>query len=195
MRDTTDLLALYDDLSPDEQAALRSALGDDADLADAARRWRGLRAAVRAELTEALPDRSLLVLHALADRGDLLSADERARLEASGVAVAVAEHPGLAATVGLIQADHDAFEAAWAEHTADLSPEAVPVASAETGASRRAPSRPAQAASREAVPSALRGPARQRPTRWVWRASALAAVALFAAVLTFLYGRDAGFER
>ena len=80
MRDATDLLALYDDLSPDEQAALRDALGTDPALAEAATRWRSLRAGVRAELSRDLPDRALLVLHALADRPEDLSESDRQQL-------------------------------------------------------------------------------------------------------------------
>ena len=177
MRDATDLLALYDDLSPDDEAVLRSALDDAPELRDAGAHWARLRGAVRAGLSRDLSDRDLLVLHALADDANLLTPEERTRLDASGVAEAVSRHPGLAAAVGRIRDDRDAFEAAWDQHASGETP-------------MRAPLRPERAASR---PAAV--PARQRPTRWAWRATAIASVVFFGAVLTFLYGRDAGFER
>ncbi|HIG75631.1 MAG TPA: hypothetical protein EYQ24_13950 [Bacteroidetes bacterium] len=180
MRDATDLLALYDDLSPDEQAALRDALGTDPALAEAAARWRSLRAGVRAELSRDLPDRALLVLHALADRPEDLSESDRQRLAAADLDGALAQHPGLVAAVERIRADRDAFDAIWQEH-AD-----API--------RREPRRRSAAPSRSAMAPAAR-PARSRPTRWAWRASALVVIVAFGALLTFLYNRDAGFQR
>lgn len=192
MRDL-DSLALYDALPPDEQAAVAAALAEQPALAEAFARWRSLRADVRADLAQALPDRALLVLYALSD-DDLLSADEQDRLEAvrPDIEAAVATHPGLAAAVRRIQADRDAFEQAWAEaasetaEPADVAPiEATPIEE-ETVAPRTAPRRPAPDR------SALR--ASQRPTRWVWRAASVLAVVAFAAVATYLFNRDAGWE-
>ncbi|MEM1054495.1 MAG: FecR domain-containing protein [Bacteroidota bacterium] len=192
MRDATDLLALYDDLSPDEQVALRDAIGTDPVLAEAAARWRSLRAGVRAELSRDLPDRSVLVLHALADRPDDITEADRARLANADLESALAAHPGLVAAVERIRADRDAFEAAWTEH-ARLGDSADRPAEVDRVA-RRGSSQRARAASRSAVPSASR-PARSRPTRWVWRAAAMMAVVGFGALLTFLYARDADFQR
>ena len=202
MRDP-DALALYDALPPDERAALDRAVAEQPALAEAFARWQSLRAEVRAELARDLPDRALLVLYALSDE-DLLSDAERAELDAARPALddALARHPGLAAAVGRIRADRDAFEAAWAEAaSADAAPAqpvplAAPIAStADAGAP--VPSRsPAPSASRPATRAASDRPAAQRthPARWVWRATALAAVVAFGVVLTTLWTRDAGWE-
>ncbi len=194
MRDATDLLALHDDLSPSEEDALAAALAENPDLQADARLWRRVQAEVQADLSRALPDRDLLVLHALdADAPDLLSADERERLHASGVAEAVAAHPGLQSAVRRIQSDRAAFDAAWdnAMPEAQAPEAAAPEASASGETRHRSPRR---ADSREAV-STVRRPARQRPGRWVWRGAALMAVVAFGAIITFLYTRDANFQR
>lgn len=178
MRDPIDTLALYDALPPDERAAVEQTLADRPALAEAFARWRSLRAEVRADLARDLPDRALLVLYALAD-DDLLSEAERETVEAAraDLDAAVAKHPGLAAAVRRIRADRDAFEEAWAE--AARGPEEAPPT---------APARPTRAADR---PAATR---RQRPTRWLSRVAAVAAVVAFAAILTVLAQRDAGWE-
>ncbi|MEM6328272.1 MAG: FecR domain-containing protein [Bacteroidota bacterium] len=188
MRDATDLLALSDDLSPDERAALREALGADPALAEAAVRWRSLRAGVRAGLSRDLPDRTLLVLHALADRPDALTEAEKARLGAADLDGVLSKHPGLVTAVARIRADRDAFDAAWAEHAHLGDPTEA------ENAERRAPRRRTHAESRPAVLSDAR-PARARPSRWAWRAVATFAVVAFGALTTFLYLRDAGFQR
>jgi ferric-dicitrate binding protein FerR (iron transport regulator) len=182
MRDPITLLALADALSPEDRAAVEAALADRPALAEAFARWRSLRAEVRADLAEALPDRALLVLYALAD-DDLLSDAERARLDAERPALeaALARHPGLQAAARRVQADREAFDRAWAEAAAEPVPEpAAPAAP-------RAPARPAPAADRAVAQ-------RTRPTRWVTRALVLTAVVAFGAVLTMLFLRDAGWE-
>ena len=180
MRDL-DSLALYDALPPDERAAVAAALAEQPALAEAFARWRSLRAEVRADLAQAVPDRALLVLYALADE-DLLSDAEQAHLDAARpeIEAAVAKHPGLAAAVRRIRADRLAFEQAWAEAASEAAPEAVPS--------------PRPVTSRPAAPDrgALR--AHQRPTRWVWRAASVFAIVAFAAVATFLFTRDAGWK-
>ena len=179
MRDATDLL-FHDDLSPDEQAALREALDQNPALAQAAMRWRSLRVGVRAELARDLPDRTLLVLHALADRDDLTES-EQARLAEAEMDGVLAQHPGLVSAVRRIRADRDAFDAIWAEHTADTAPEPTPPRALRQPAADRSAAPPARTA--------------RRPTRWAWRAAATVAVVGFGALMTFLYTRDAGFER
>lgn len=180
MRDL-DSLALYDALPPDERAALDAALADRPALAEAFARWRSLKAEVRADLARDLPDRTLLVLYALAD-DDLLSEAERETVESAraDLDAAVARHPGLAAAVRRIQADRDAFEMAWAEaaRASEEAPAAVP---------SLAPTRPPRAADRPAV-------RRARPTRWVSRVAMIVGVVAFAAILTTLFLRDAGWE-
>lgn len=204
MRDL-DALAFYDALPPEERAALEAALRERPALAEAFARWQSLRAHVRRDLARDLPDRALLVLYALAD-DDLLSDAERERLEAARpeLDAALEAHPGLVAAVRRIQADRDAFEAAWAEA-------AEPGASTADGEARDGASRPTirtipfdrearepRRASRPAAHAADRPAARRprgaRPTRWAFRAAALAAVVAFAALLTTLYLRDAGWD-
>lgn len=190
---------LYGALPPEERAALRAALDASPELRAAAADWDALGARLRADLDAALPDREALVLHALAARGeatrDALTDADRARLEASGAAGAAARHPGIAAASRRIQADADLFGALWDEAAAApasgeaAAPEA-PAARRERGPARRL----AAAAPREAA-SGVRAPARQRPTRWLWRGASLAAVVAFGALLSFLYLRDAEFER
>ena len=191
MRDP-DALALYDALPPDERAALDAALREHPALAEAFARWRSLRAGVRRELARDLPDRTLLVLYALAD-DDLLSDAEREQLEAARPALddALARHPGLVAAVQRIRADRDAFEAAWTEAasepgTGDRGPAVV------STVADRSPRRPERAATRAADRPTVRRVA--RPTRWIARVAAVAAVAVFAGLLTFLATRDAGWE-
>ena len=186
----SDALAFYDALPPDEQAALDRALAEQPALAEAFARWQSLRAEVRAELAQALPDRALLVLYALSD-DDLLSDDDRAELDAARPALdqALARHPGLVAAVRRIQADRDAFEAAWAE-AASPEPEVASAVRAAPVAARGPSARPASAR-----PAADRPAARRTsPVRWVARVAALAAVVAFGAVLATVWTRDAGWD-
>ena len=186
MSEPLDVLALYDTLPPDEQAAVDRALRADPDLAAAFRHWQRLRATVRRDLAEALPDRTLLVLYALSDEPlpgeraveNLLDAADQARLAADGGRLrdALAEHPGLVAAVRRLRADREAFDRAWSTHTAPNGRAARPA--------------PPVAADRPAARSA-------RPL-WrvstVWRYAAVVAVVLFGAVLATVVRRDAGFE-
>ena len=170
-----DTLALYDSLTPDERAELDRAMEANPALAEAFSRWTSLRAAVRRELAADLPDRTLLVLYALAD-DDVLDADERARLDAArdDLGVAMERHPGLVDAVCRIRADREAFEHAWAVHTQ---------MNGEGKAKKSSADRP---------PLRLVRP--QRPARWVWRIAALVAIVLGGALLVQIVMRDAGFE-
>ncbi|WP_420454555.1 FecR family protein [Rubrivirga sp.] len=200
-----DALAFYDALPPDERAALDAALREHPALAEAFARWQSLRASVRAELARDLPDRALLVLYALAD-DDLLTDAERAQVDAARPALdaALDAHPGLVAAVRRIRADRDAFDAAWADAlapdgvrptaegsrvgTSSLAASPLPVGEGQ-GEGERGP-RPVRrlaSADRPALRAA-------RPTRWIARVAAVAAVVAFAGVLTFLAMRDAGWE-
>ncbi len=108
---------------------------------------------------------------------------------------ALARHPGLAAAVQRIQSDRDAFEAAWAEAAAPAEVATPAEASAEPR-SVTAPPRPARETRQSAPARSASRPAvsRARPTRWVWRVAALAAVVAFAGILTTIWTRDAGWE-
>jgi len=178
-----DPLALYDTLSLDDRAALTDALRTDPELATAFQSWRSLRADVRRQLAETLPDRTLLVLHALADQDDVLTADEHRQLEATqeDLQIALDQHPALVAAVRRIRDDRDAFEAAWAEAAASETP-------------ARTLSAPARAGDRE-MAAPPRVPASRRTSRWAWRSSAVAVIAAFTVLSMWLVQRDAGFDR
>ena len=189
----SDALAFYDALPPDEQAALDRALAEQPALAEAFARWQSLRAEVRAELARDLPDRALLVLYALSD-DDLLSDADRAELDAARPALdqALARHPGLVAAVARIQADRDAFEAAWSKAAQPAAePAPVPLAAPVVSPSR---------SDRALRPTASRAAGdrpvarRARPVRWVARAAALLAVVAFGTVLASVWSRDAGWD-
>ncbi|MEO0556829.1 MAG: FecR domain-containing protein [Bacteroidota bacterium] len=185
-----DALALYDTLPPDDRAVLLDALRADPELATAFQSWRSLRADVRRTLSESLPDRTLLVLHALADQEDVLRADEHRQLEAADLQTALDRHPALVAAVRRIRADRDAFEAAWAEGAvADTA-----AAEAPALARRQPEERPRRAGDRE---MAVRPPvpASRRASRWIWRTAAVAVLVTFAALSTWLIQRDAGFDQ
>lgn len=188
---TPDGLALYDALGPDDRAAAARLLEADPELAEAFASWRSLRAGVRQQVGEALPDRALLVLHALADVDGALTPDERSHLDAAGLEDALDRHPGLALAARRVRDDRDAFEAAWAEGTSD---EASPTAARDLAVPAARPVPATRAADRAAV-QPPRAPAARRAGRWVWRSAALAAVVAFAALSTWMYQRDAGYER
>lgn len=165
MSDKLEELLVSEDLTPEQAKALHRALERDPDLRRAWVRWQQLRARARAGLDAALPDRGLLVLHALArEDADLLSEDEAQRLKRArpGLERALEKHPALGAVVDDMQRACKDFDAAWAAHF-----EPVPV--------RRAPSRPPRHPSR---------------IRWVARGAIGAAVAAFAVVALLLVQRD-----
>jgi len=164
---------LADALDPAGLAALERAAGD-ADVRLALDKWSTLRRGIAESLADDLPSVDLLVLYALDD--EPLTPDEEARLSAARqrVDAAVQSHPGLQAIVSQIRDDRDAFY--------DLADQEEVAATRRSRTDRvdRAP---------------VREPGR-RPTtsRWVWRAAAVVAVALFVLVSVLLVQRDAGFE-
>ncbi len=170
MEDTLDAL-LADEPPPEEaQERLQAALSSDPELADASRRWQVVQAALRGELAAHVPERRLLVLHALeADEPALLSAEEQAELEAARPALrrARAAHPALADVMKDIRRARVEFEAAWVEH---------------------APGTPDEAH----APSRMDRPPRSRPRpvrHGAWRLAAGSALVLLAVVLLFLLKR------
>ncbi|QXD14432.1 FecR domain-containing protein [Rhodocaloribacter litoris] len=167
---------LFDEaLTPEARRALQAVLDEDPALAAAFERWRRVRIALRAHLEARVPDRHLLVLYALArgGRADVLEPGERAALEAAREDLdrALAAHPALHDVIRRIQADADAFEAVWE--------------------ARSAPARPRRAA-RGPAERPARPPRRRTVQRWSWRVGAVAAVTLFAVVLTLLVQRERG---
>lgn len=160
----------WDALDAAEAEALRSALPEDAALAETLRHWDSLCAHLRAELEAAVPERDLIALRALADRApSALTPAEEARMIVAREALdaAAAEHPGLAAALARAADDCRAFEEAWDAETAP-----APARRAADRAPRRA------------------APAR----RWVWRTVAGAAVIAFVGIVASVVQRDAGLE-
>lgn len=167
---------LFEALDPAEQDALRRALGDEADAAEALALWAALRARLGAELRRDLPEFDLLVLYALGDDDPaLLTPEEEARLIAArpSIAAALAAHPALDDVVRRLRADRTAFDAAW-EEAVRPAEEPNPVVG------RRAPDRQPVRAS--------------GARRWAWRSAVALSVVAFAAVLVVILQRDAGFE-
>ena len=163
---------LFEALDSAEQDALRRAVGEGADTAEALALWAALRARLGAELRRDLPEFDLLVLYALGDDDPaVLAPEEEARLIAARPAVeaAIAAHPALGDIVRRLRADRDAFDAAWDEA---VSPAVAIGERARDRESARAP----------------------RARRWVWRSAVALAVVAFAAVLVVILQRDAGFE-
>ncbi len=165
--------SLFDDalFSDDPEAgrrleALRAAQPEAARLFE---QWSAVRSAVREDLAQALPDRALLVLHALdaSGRAAALTPSEAARLEADRplLEAALEARPYLKDAAADIARQADAFEAVWEERLG-LAPES-----------------PAAAG---------RAPLRLAVGRTLWKAAALAAVVVFAALVFTLLRRDAG---
>jgi transmembrane sensor len=172
---------LFEALDPAERDALQRALGEDADAAEALELWRALRARLGADLRRDVPDAELLVLFALSEADPrALAPEEEARLIAARPALerAIAAHPALDDVVRRVRADHKAFESAWAEE----APVAEPAAQPEARPQQRAADRPAARS------------ARRTPSRWAWRSAVSVAAVVFAALLIFLFQRDAGFD-
>ena len=179
MNNTYEHLLFREDLAPEQRERLDRALADDPALAEAFAQWQRLRLDVRRSLDEALPDRRMLVLHALeARRGaEALTPAEREDLRSArpGIERAIALHPALADVAERVQADADAFEDVWAEH-AGRPARSEPVKRSHAGR----PDRPAV-------------PARRSPIlRWAGRTAVAFATVAFAALAFFVVQRDGG---
>ena len=173
MQDPLDAILFYDDLTPVQQEALRTACEDDPALAETVAHWHQVRTAVRRSLNEHVPDRRLFVLYALeaSGRSDLLSEEERHELDEARPMLdeAVQFHPALADVAGQVEAACADFEACWTRHFSEADqPElqAVP----DRKARRHAPV--------------------YRMVRWGWRVAAAVAVVAFVGVLTLMLQRD-----
>lgn len=178
MKPSLDALLFPDDLSPTRRQAVQDALQEDPTLAGALAHWDDVRAALRADLDAAVPDRHLLVLYTLATTGrqHLLTEKEQAHLRAvrPGLERALAAHPALDDVLADLDGCCADFEACWAEHFGSRA--------ARRHARSEAPPAPRRAASR--------GSRWERASRIGWRVVAPLAVALFVVVAIFVLQRD-----
>ena len=195
MEDLYDALLFYDELPPEQRAAVAERLNSDPSLADAFRQWRAACARVRERFATDLPDCRLLVLYALdADgHGDLLTPQEHDALQAArpDLKAALDQHPALHDVVARIQDERDDFEAVWNEQTASLlevadavTPAAAPSDALPDAVDRRAGAERTDRAPRRS--SSAETPERRR-IGWV-TTTALAALVTVLAV--FLWPRS-----
>ncbi len=125
MNEVLEAILFYDDLSSDQQKALFAALDEDPALARTFHRWRALQHKVHNDIESRLPNRELLVLHAVDESDpDALSSAERKILEESrsDLNVAFEHHPGLQDVVKDIVAARSDFLSVWDDYTASGSP-------------------------------------------------------------------------
>ena len=179
MKPSLDALLFPDDLSPTRRQAVQDALQDDPTLAGSLAHWDHVRAALRADLDAAVPDRHLLVLYTLATTGrqHLLTEEEQAQLGAARPSLerALAAHPALDDVVADLEECCADFESCWAEHFDSR----VARRHARSDTSPAAPPR-----------AASRGSRWERASRLGWRVVAPLAVALFVVVAVFVLQRD-----
>lgn len=109
-----------DDLTPEEQKALRALLQQEPGLVRVLEHWEALQAYLRDQIETAVPDRRLLVCYALARSGReaLLTAEEQAELKAAQPALeqALQAFSGLGEVVKDVATACADFEAVWVAH-------------------------------------------------------------------------------
>lgn len=170
---------LFGEFGPEERDALRRRLAEDADFRASFLRWHQLLRHVGQSIEDDLPDERLLVLEAFrrTDPSEFLLSEDATRLNGAEDVLdsALAAHPGLGDVVRHLQEDANAFDEVW---NSELEAPSV-----------RPSRRPTRVQDR-----ASRSPGRRGIGRWVWRASAAAAVVTFALVVTFLMQRTSDLE-
>ncbi len=177
MQDALDALLFPEALTAAQRQALQEVLAEDEALAEAYGHWLQVRDAVRSDLNKQVPDRRLLVLHALAvsGQGEELTSTEQAELDAARphLLATINQYPALADVVHHIQDGCADFDACWNEHFAE-APAAPRADSLRPAADRRAQQRsPVRTAS-----------------QWGWRVMAPLAVALFMITALLIFQRD-----
>ncbi len=166
MSRNSDYIAFYNDLPPEEQARFKANLAQDPSLAEAFGEWQGVREEVGRSFNQLVPNRRVLTLYALEQKGggDLLDEAERCLLneEREHIEAAIRASPAIARIVAQIKDEQADFETVWTLHSASAPVER----SAEVNNEPLSPWRP--------VHSAWRG---------VGRWAAVFAVAIFAGLL------------
>lgn len=160
-------IVFFRDLGPEKAAELRRRLAGDPEARELLSQWLRMQESIAASVNEAVPDTDLFVLFALAESGraDVLSPEERRRVDAEAVRlrVSLAGHPGLAAVAGDIHTAADEFDAEWERWLGDLPP---------SSGRDRTPSR------------------RSRRGRWVVRTAIGASAMIFAFLLVLVLNRE-----
>lgn len=178
MEDKYSLLLFEEELSPEQQEALRQQLSEDPELAEGWNRWMRIRSHLHRRLQKHLPDRRLLVLYALEQEGyrDALTPREKGALDASrdDLEQAFEDVPALERVVERIQEERADFEAVWEQHEGTASVELSP--SPESAPARRSDRAPRPPGSRD------------RTTRRWTRRLAVAALLLGIAALALWFG-------
>ncbi|MEM1125291.1 MAG: FecR domain-containing protein [Bacteroidota bacterium] len=176
MHDLIDLL-YAEDLTPARRQAVEALVAERPDLQAQVAQLMQVRHALRRDLALHLPDRQLLVLHALTEgpdallpKEDLSPQERQALLDAKpSLDQALAAFPALHLVVDDIRRDASLFDAAWAETTAQARPDPRP-----------------------ATPRAARPSSSRRRGRWIWRTAVGTALVLFVGLAVVLLQRDAG---
>ncbi|PEN14491.1 hypothetical protein CRI94_05555 [Longibacter salinarum] len=133
MNDLHEAILFFEDLPPSQREDVLERLETDPDAAKTFHQWRTIERRIAEDFHNDLPERHLLVLFALEDRGDrgLLSTQEQMALdEARGdIERAMKRHPSLSDVVDNIQdarADFDdVWEKGWSESAASKSTRSV----------------------------------------------------------------------
>lgn len=136
MENLYDPLLFDDELSSEQEAALRERFEEDPALAEAWTRWRGVRSHLHERLNAVVSDRRLLVMYVLNQEGDedALTAREQTALDAvrDDIARSVNTIPALQHIVERIREERADFEEIWSMHS-DALDEEVPAGAASSG--------------------------------------------------------------
>ena len=119
MNNLLDVIAHYDEMLPEQQAALQEAIASNPELNRLFVRWRRFQHDVAESMNQAVPDRERLVLHALSlQYADLLTPEERESVESEeeSIKTAIARHPAFQDIVKDIQMACDDFGVLWSRH-------------------------------------------------------------------------------
>lgn len=181
MENLYDPLLFDDELSAEQEAALRKRFEEDSALAEAWLHWRGVRAQLRERLHKVVSDRRLLVMYVLEQEGheDALTAQEQTALDAvrGDIEKAINTLPALEQIVEQIREEYADFEEVWSVH-ADALDEEVPASDGSTAGAHE------QRTDRSPVPPQS---SKGATTRQWTRRLAVAAFLVGAAVMTFLF--------
>ena len=129
MNDVLEAILFYDDLSSDQQQALFAALDADPALARSFKEWRAIQHQVKSSISTNLPDRELLVLHAIAEEDpSALTLDEQVKLKngTDNLSKAFEQHPALMDVVKDVVAARADFLTIWDDFESANSENSAP---------------------------------------------------------------------